>query len=225
MAEPNRDDQLQQYFDEELPAEEMDALRDELAQDAELQAKLDGLTHLRALIREAYEPGSLELPVGSDDAFAAITARLDEADEEPAQTADTTEEAAERPALRVVDGGQKDAPEASKDDAASSRGMWLGVGGLALAAAAALLIFFLRPTDGTTPTPGGDDTDPDGPVATAEPPPGSEIEQVDLGHSTGAIFQVEDEGALYAVVWISDEKPELPEDAAAFDEEREERVQ
>jgi len=220
MAEVNRDDQLQQYFDGELSADEAEALRAELERDEALQAKLDGLAHLRSLIREAYEPGSLELPLGGDDAFAAITARLDEEDDsDVAPAAEVTEEPTERPALRVVDGGQKDAPA---KPASSPRGMWLGVGGLALAAAAALLIFFLRPTDGTTPT-GGDDAD--GPIAAAEPPPGSEIEQVDLGHSTGAIFQVEDEGALYAVVWISDEKPEHPTAADATDVENEERVQ
>lgn len=217
----DRDDQLQQYFDGELPADEMEALRAELEQDDALQAKLEGLTQLRSLIREAYEPGHLELPIGSDAAFAAIAARLEEgAGEEPAAN-----EATERPGLRVVDGGREDVPAAPKTAGGTSRGMWLGIGGLTLAAAAALLIFFLRPTDGTTPTPGGDDTDPGGRVAAAEPPPGSEIEQVDLGHSTGAIFQVEDEGALYAVVWISDEKPANPTAPNAPDEEHEERVQ
>jgi hypothetical protein len=101
--------------------------------------------------------------------------------------------------LRVVEGGKKDAaPPAAP---ASRAPVWLGLAAIGLAAAAALYLFVLRPSD-TAPTEG-----PETPLAAA-PPPGSEIEAVDFGHSTGAIFQVEDQGAAYAVVWISDEKPE-----------------
>ncbi len=46
------------------------------------------------------------------------------------------------------------------------------------------------------------------------PPPGTEVEQVDFGYSTGAVFSVEgSEGERYAVVWISDEKPTLDQDS------------
>jgi len=185
MTEPNRDDQLQQYFDDELSSDEAEALRLEIESDQELQARLDGLSHLRGLIREALAPEHLEVP--ADDAlFAAIEAQLGEP---------------EAPALRVVDGGKKHTP-AAPQPAPSRAPVWIGTAGLVLAAAAALWFFVLRPTDpGTVPD------SPTAPVVALAPAPGSEIEQIDLGHSTGAIFQVEDEGAQYAVVWIGDEKP------------------
>jgi len=198
MTEPNRDHQLQEYFDGELSLEDAEALRLEIEADEELQAKLEGLSHLRVLIRGALAPEHLEIPSG-DAMFSAIEAQLGEPEAE--ESADADVQAA--PALRVVDGGKssKTEPETKPD---AKPPVWIGVVGLTLAAAAALWFFVLRPGD-TGTVPGGDD--PTGPIAALQPPPGSEIEQIDLGHSTGAIFQVEDEGARYAVVWIGDEKP------------------
>ncbi len=214
MAEPNRDNQLQEYFDGELSPEEAEALRVELASDEELRAKLEGLEHLRVLIRSVLAPEHLSVP-SNDVTFAAIEARL----EEPA-AADEGE--APRPALRVVDGGKADDSEADAPEpprqAPAGASVWFGVAGLALAAAAALWFFVLRPGD--VDDPGVPDAPR--PMAALAPPPGSEIEQIDLGHSTGAIFQIEDEGARYAVVWIGDEKPP---DLVANPNPDEERIQ
>ena len=196
MSEPNLDDQLQQYFDGELPPEEADALRDQIDSDEELQAKLEGLNQLRTLLRAALAPEHLETPDG-DALFAAIEGALDDDEDEQEPAPET----APRPEFRVLDGGKPAEVPATPVEPPSRSPIWLGVGGLALAAAAALLFIVLRPTD----PPAGTDGDPT-PLA-ALPPPGSEIEEIDFGHSTGAIFQVEDEGAQYAVVWISDEKP------------------
>ncbi len=190
MTEPNLDETLQRYFDGDLPPAEADALRARLDGDAELRAKLAGLEQLRTLLRAALAPEHVEAP-DAEAMFAKIQASITEA---PAAAA------ASPPGLRVLPGGKQD--EASAPAAPASRvPVWLGLAAIGLAAAAALYLFVLRPSE-TATTEG-----PVTPIAAA-PPPGSEIEAVDFGHSTGAIFQVEDQGAAYAVVWISDEKPE-----------------
>ncbi|MCB9594945.1 MAG: hypothetical protein H6719_19640 [Sandaracinaceae bacterium] len=210
MTEPNLDETLQLYFDGELPPEEADALRVRIESEPELQAKLDGLAHLRTMLQAVLAPERLAAP-DADAMFAAIEGSLaagDEAEPEAEEEPEVLSPVA--PGLRVVAGGKKDAGA----EPAPSRGpLWLGVGAVVLAAAAAFWFFVIRP--GQTETP---DTNPD-PIAAA-PPPGSEIEQIDFGHSTGAIFQVEDEGAQYAVVWISDEKPDDFAEPAAPEPDR-----
>ena len=213
----SRDDQLlSQYFDGELPAEEAAALRAELAEDATLRAKLEGLEHLSMLLRTGAEAAADEL---DDEAlFARITARAAEVadDDDPMFPAEVLEDEpiapvveAPRPGLRVVPGGK--VPKVAEREVPAKvvpprrTGLWV-IGGTALAAAAAVLFFVLRgnPFAGDSTGAGNDD------IATlAAPPPGSEVEEVDFGYSTGAIFSVEgQEGEHYAVVWISDEKIE-----------------
>lgn len=203
MTEPDLDTTLQRYFDGDLPEDEAEALRLRLEEDEVLAQKLEGLSHLRFMIRESLAPEHLEAP-DADAMFAAIQGALaPEADAAPEA------EVAPTPALRVVAGGKQEAPA----DAPTRAPVWIGVGAVVFAAAAALWFFVLRPAETTG---GGEEV----PLAAA-PPPGSEIEEVDFGHSTGAIFQVEDEGAQYAVVWISDEKPAgLDEPASDEDEDR-----
>ncbi|MEZ4339211.1 MAG: hypothetical protein R3B82_21535 [Sandaracinaceae bacterium] len=215
MTEPNLDETIQRYFDGELPPDEMEAVRLRLEEDEELAQKLEGLSHLGSMLRATLAPEHVEAPDG-DAMFAAIQRALAEP-ETSAKEADDAEAAPASPGLRVLDGGKKTAPVAPAE--APSRGpIWLGVGAVVLAAAAALWFFVLRPAQ---TTPGGEGSDR---VATAEPPPGSEVEEVDFGWSTGAIFQVEDEGAQYAVVWISDEKPPELQPPANPDED-EDRIQ
>lgn len=241
----NTDDRLMQYFDGELSSEEMDVVRAELEGDEELRAKLDGLEHLRELMRTGVEEVGADLD--ADALFAAVEAKLaeeGEADddpmfpepvaEEPATGREGAEEAEARPALEVLDGGKagrESVPaEVVREEAPSRTGLWIGVAG-GLAAAAAVLFFLLRTPSGVDDTGGGGEgTDPT-PVVAA--PPGSEVEDVDFGYSTGSIFTVEDpeEDTRYAVVWISDEKIELDEPQAPDapeddrDEENEESVQ
>ncbi|MCZ7678686.1 MAG: hypothetical protein M5U28_07905 [Sandaracinaceae bacterium] len=121
-------------------------------------------------------------------------------------------EPAGRPALAVVQGGKRSEGKRSEPVAQPpkrSNVVWIGITAT-LAVAAAVLLVVLRPWSGTGET--------DVPLAAA-PPPGSEVVEVDFGYSTGAIFSVEgQEGEHYAVVWISDEKPEV-------EDETEERVQ
>lgn len=208
----SRDDQLlSQYFDGELPAEEAAALRAQLAEDANLRAKLEGLEHLSTLLRTGAEAAADGLD--DEDLFARITARAAEAevDDDPMFPSEVPEDEplapmveAPRPGLRVVPGGKATDREIPAQVVPPRRtGLWV-IAGTALAAAAALLFFVFRgPFTGDSTGTGGDD------IAFATPPPGSEVEEVDFGYSTGAIFSVEGrEGEHYAVVWISDEKIE-----------------
>ena len=207
MTEPNLDDTLQRHFDGDLSPEEAEVFRVELEADADLRARLEGLERLRTLLRAAFAPEHVEVP-DADAAFAAIERALSEP---PAAIEPAAEVARPRPALRAIAGG---APKAA---APSSRtGLWISVATVGLAAAAAMAFVVRRDPVGPSR--------PD-PIAAASPPPGSEIEQIDFGHSTGAIFQVEDQGAQYAVVWISDEKPEDPHDPSIDRDEGRDRLQ
>jgi len=211
MTAPDREQTLQRYFDGELPPAEADALRARLESDPELSAKLAGLEHLRALLRAALAPEVVGADVDASEVFEVIEARIAAAND-AVDDAEPLAPPPERPALRVVEGeGSAPAP------AAAPRGRILyGILGGALAAAAAAFLVFAIPR-GTHPEP----SQP--PVAENTPAPGSEIEDVDFGYSTGAIFQVEgQEGTQYAVVWISDEKVEY---TVPVPDEREERVQ
>lgn len=199
MAGARSDDRLQQYFDGELAGAEAEALRREIEADESLRAKLEGLAQLRTLLVAGAEAQGDE--VDSESLWAGIESRLAtaaEADDDPMLPRDEVDEAEPaRPALGVIPGGK--ATEATKP---RTNVVWIGLA-TTLAIAAAVLLVVLRPFDFGA----GDDTDGGGPVADA-PRPGSEVEEVDFGYSTGAIFSVEgQEGERYAVVWISDEKP------------------
>lgn len=183
MPAVNAEDRLQKYFDGELSGDEAEAVRRELEADADLRAKLDGLAHLRDMVR--VHARAEEADVDSEAMWKAIEARMGEdiVDDEPMFP---TAVRPERPALEAVKGGQKAEPKRAR--------VWLGIVGTITAAAAAVLLYVQPWNTGTQ-------------IVT--PPPGSEIEEVDFGYSTGAVFSVEgQEGARYAVVWISDEKPE-----------------
>jgi hypothetical protein len=227
MTAPNREDRLQQYFDGELTGEAAEVVRREL--DDEQRAELEGLEHLRTLLRAGAEEASADLD--ADALFASIEARLDEddredADDDPLFPRPVADEPAEarpaRPQLAVVAGGKADAPAPAEPPGAdgSHTGLWIGAVATGLAAAAALILWMTRPADdvGSVEDPGAT-PDPGATVAEAAPPPGSEVEEVDFGYSTGAVFSVEgNEGEQYAVVWISDEK-------VPVDDEPEERIQ
>lgn len=210
MTAPNRDDRLQQYFDGELPPAEARELEQLLESDDALRAKLDGLSHLHELMTASAD--ALGAEVDSDALFARIQAGVDEGAEDDEPMFPGAAEPAAEPArapLRVVEGGKKETPAVQPADERGN-GLWIGLG--VLAAAAAVLFFVLRDA-GDPPSTASNDSGSNPPevaptaIAEAEPPPGSEIEEVDFGYSTGAIFAVEGtEGEQYAVVWISDEK-------------------
>ncbi|HJL18187.1 MAG TPA: hypothetical protein RMH99_21160 [Sandaracinaceae bacterium LLY-WYZ-13_1] len=214
MTAPNPDDRLQQYFDGELAGEDAEVLRRELETDEALRAELDGLEQLATLLRASADARAHE--VDGDALFAAIEAKLEvegEAgdDDDPLFPTEAPAEVRERrPKLSVVAGGRAEA-EAAAPPARDEKtphdgpgtGTWIGIAATAIAAAAALVFWLTRPSDRVDEP--GDRGAPT--VAEHEPPPGSEVEDVDFGYNTGAVFSVEgDEGEQYAVVWISDEK-------------------
>ena len=168
------EDLLSQYFDGELAGEEAEAVRRALEDDAKLQAKLEGLEHLHGLFDVATEARGDE--VDSDALFARIEAKLadDVADDEPMFPGAAPPEEAPRPKLAVVRGGKPDAPAKAPAERPAPRrntGLWIGIGAT-LAAAAALLLWVMRPGDTTQPT-----VDDGGGATIAEAPPhGSEIE-------------------------------------------------
>ena len=117
-----------------------------------------------------------------------------------------------------------DGPASEPATATDTSSMRVGLVLTGLAAAAAFAFFYLRP-GGTTiaphlPAPTAETAEtPSAPIAATRPPapappqpapqpaPGSEVEEVDFGESTGAVFELESpQGARYAVVWISDEQ-------------------
>ena len=218
---PLSENRLQQYFDGELPEAEADAVREAVADDAELRAKLDGLEHLAGILRRGAELRAED--VDSSALFARIEAAIE--DEAGAEDGDpmfvlrvpeSPEASAPTTALRVVSGGSvlhdarvvplrraagKRERPAKRAEPNQNLGVWM-IGGALAAAAAVLLAVLANPNEVTEPTP-------DPAMIAVAPPPGSEVEEVDFGYSTGAIFSVEgQEGERYAVIWISDEKIE-----------------
>ncbi|MGF1469102.1 MAG: anti-sigma factor family protein [Sandaracinaceae bacterium] len=186
MESKQRDERLMQHYDGELSPSEAAAFDRELAEDAELRARREGLRGLTSLVREGASAMAADLD--SDALFAAVQASLEAPDAEAPDAG---------PPLRVGDGGAEDAPSRPRRTP-----LYVVGAGLALAAAA-LLALLLR-----DPAPPPQSTPPE--VAAA----GSEVLDADFGSSTGTIFSVEgQDGARYAVVWISDE--ELPEEGGA----------
>lgn len=194
------EDRLQQYFDGELTGEAAEAVRQELEESSEVRAKLEGLSHLRTMLIAAAEERGDE--VDSEALFAGIAAKLAEGELAEGELTDDdpmlpAAPATPRPALGVIPGGKKTEPAPKPARKRVSNVVWIGS---ALAVAAAVLLFVMRPD-------GADPNVPDVPIAAA-PPPGSEVVDVDFGYSTGAVFSVEgQQGQQYAVVWISDEAP------------------
>jgi hypothetical protein len=200
MTGARSDDRLQQYFDGELTGADAGTLERELEESTELRAKLEGLAHLRTLLVAATEEQGDELD--SESMWSTIEARLGTAaaDDDPMFPAEPDPEPVRRP-LDVIPGGAKAKP-AERQPKARSNVVWIGFA-TTLAIAAAVLLAVMRPFH-----LGGHEGKGE-PIAEA-PPPGSEVEEVDFGYSTGAVFSVEGrEGERYAVVWISDEKPTL----------------
>jgi hypothetical protein len=210
------EDRLQQYFDGELTGEAAEAVRKELEDSAEVRAKLEGLAHLRMLLARGAEDRGDE--IDSEALFAGITAKLaapasesdgDDADPMLGKDEALDEEEARpaakpaRPQLGVIPGGapKSEAPPVTLQKK-SNNVVWIATAAV-LAMAAAVLLVVLQPFGG------GEGNLPETPLAAA-PPPGSEVVEVDYGYSTGAIFSVEgQEGERIAVVWISDDKPEV----------------
>jgi hypothetical protein len=195
-----QDEKISQYFDGELPEDEASEVRALLERDVASKQKLEGLAHLRGLIRLAAE--DMAADVDSDELFSQITSGVERDQKEGGR------------GLTAIEGGKR------------IRG---GVEGwriavpitVGLAAAAAILFVIWAQGEGRE-----DYTDRRGlgheqegiveihhdesSFLLVEAPQGTEVEEVDFGDNTGTVFAVEGEaGEPIAVVWIDD----VPEEA------------
>jgi len=200
MTAPLEDDKLQQYFDGELPEEEMSEVRAMLDESKDAQLRLDALGRLRELVNIAADVDAEE--IDSEGMFANVQIGM--------RTGQS---------MRVIHGGR--AKKRFPPDGAEVWKIALPV--VAVAIAAAVLFSIIGPgenqddgnvADGddrveeTTPEVVIDD-DHSEPLVHVEPPHGTEVVEVDFGDNTGTVFAVEGEaGEPIAVVWISDEPAE-----------------
>ncbi len=179
---------LHRYFDGELESEETAEVRRLLSARADLRMDLERMGEIRSLLRESVEKSAAELD--SDDLFARIEARIDRDGEEPKRDV--------RPRLVAIEGGKRTRRVAA---------VVLG----AVAIAAAVLLFVIRPTessgvlDDSIAVHSGDASES---VATVETVFQTEVIEVDFGDNSGAIFAIEGEhGERHAVVWLADVQP------------------
>ncbi len=202
MTAPLADDKLQQYFDGELPEEEMSEVRAILEESDEAQARLDALSRLHDLVNLAAETDAEGLD--GDAMFENISVGM--------KTGQS---------MRLIQGGKA---ESRKPPRAAEAWKFV-VPAVAVAIAAAVLLAIIGPGQGGQA--GQDDEiaeeqdteveeesptvvieeEHSEPMVHVEPPHGTEVVEVDFGDNTGTVFAVEGEvGEPIAVVWISDEE-------------------
>jgi len=197
------EEKLHRYFDGDLPESEADEVRQALEQSEEDRARLEQLERLRGLIAMAAEESASD--VESDSLFDRIRAGIDD-----------RKAAGYHEPFRVVE-GEKRAEPAPRRHGVETWRVW-GPAAAVAAVAAAVLLFFWSGQDPQQATTAATDVEPEqgtapaeveieeSPVATIEPPQGSEVEEVDFGDNTGTVFAVQgDAGEPIAVVWINDE--------------------
>ncbi len=228
-----QDRELHQLFDGELSKDEADALRARARArgGSSARLKLEGLGEVRALVRAALEEeaGAIDAEAawasvaarieGADErassspspkpALRVIEGGLSERDEREASTTSATRESAPAELLgRATEAPARDEDARTRERQVRTRRTFMViVAGIAAIAAAAIAMFDRDP--GSTHTP------PSTQLATAVTPPDeaddelqhTEVVAVDFGSNVGAVFSVEgEEGARYAVVWLSDDE-------------------
>ncbi len=195
MATQLDDDMLQRFYDGELTPVEARAVRSQIDHDPEAQRRLAQLGHLSDMLHQAAQ----DMGMGLDSAalFDGIEAGLKR---------DTDMGVGAR--LRVI----------SSEWMEHKRGSLISLGAAVGIAAAALLAAIVPTAEDTTgvarsaPRPREERQQR---LAVAAPAVGTEvhgsqIENVDFGHNTGTVFEIESEGVRTAVVWIADEEEDLP---------------
>lgn len=192
------DETISQYFDGELPEDEASEVRAILQSDAGAKQKLDGLTHLRDLIRLAAEDMSEDVDGAS--LFAGIQAGIAE-DEKQGNRG-----------LTSIDGGGGKTGARPRGVESWKVSIPIAVG---LAAAAAILFVIWADNQGPDEVYTAERGltveihDDETTMLMVEAPHGTEVEEVDFGDNTGTVFAVEgDAGEPIAVVWIDDEPEE-----------------
>lgn len=191
---PIDDDTLQRFYDGDLTPLEEHRVQAQIESDPSAQERLARLGQLTEVLRVGAD--QLAAEVDSAALFARIEARLGE-----------QEQVGFGARLRLVAAEWLEHRRAALVPLAT-----------ASAVAAATLLLVLRPSDQRGLDPGASEGDR-APELAAEPstaeltaapatpiPPGSHVENVDFGSSTGTVFELEDRGAPIAVVWITDDE-------------------
>jgi len=184
---PIDDDTLQRFYDGDLSPLEEHSVQARIEADPDAQRRLAQLGRLTDLMRSAAEELGESVP--SDALFAAIEARLD-----------APEQAGFGARLRVITSEWMEHKRAVVIPLVAAG-----------AVAAASLLAVLRPG-----APAANDPAVGGTMQALQdvsvrdqvgvPPPGSTVEEVDFGSSTGTVFEIENQGAAVAVVWITDDE-------------------
>jgi hypothetical protein len=198
MTAPLADDKLQQYFDGELPEEEMSEVRAILEESDEAQARLDALSRLHEFVNLAADADAEGLD--GDAMFETISVGM--------KTGQS---------LYLIKGGEV---ESRKPPKAAEPWRFV-VPAVAVAIAAAVLFAIIGPGQGNDDDNVAEEQTEEveegptviieeehsEPMVHVEPPHGTEVVEVDFGDNTGTVFAVEGEvGEPIAVVWISDEE-------------------
>lgn len=173
--------------------------------EAEVEAQLRQDPHASAVVATVFEMGELVREVaearardaGADDIASWVMARIEQ------------EKAGNVVVLRPASSGEP-APTRVVS-------IWpMAVGGLAAAAAVALLVWRFAGVDLVQPAPGqavAPSTNPELVVASAplpavdyDPEPGVSVDVVDFGARTGTIFYVPSDTGTTTVVWLTDDE-------------------
>jgi hypothetical protein len=216
MTEPKtqtgpNDKELHRYADGDLSPAELSTLMQQAALDPSVAARIGGVLEVGDLVREISAKASADFD--ADAMFARIEADLTTSSAEiSTESLDTGSlGVSKRPALRVIDGGGQKVPAASvPSDVGRRRILGAVIGGLAVAAAAAIALSqwgndAVEVADGDDIVAPAPDTTPEvDDIAVAEHQR-TEVLEVDFGTNVGTIFAVEgSEGHRYAVVWLDD---------------------
>ncbi len=199
---PVTDQDLMLYVDGELDAQRVADVEAELARSPRARELVASIQHAGALVRaHADERASA---AGADGIADLVMSRID----------------AETAANVVPLPDRSHSPRSAGVRQPSSRsGLWYAVGGLAAAAAAALVVWRLVGADLTPqalnpPHPSVEPPSPAGPevasarsaVPDADQEPSVSVDAVDFGARTGTIFYVPADKGTTTIVWLSDEE-------------------
>lgn len=191
---PVTDLELMLYVDGELDESRRAAVEEELRNNQRARDLVASLGKSGALIREHAEQRAIDAK--ADLIVANVMARL-----------------RSEPAGNVI-------PMRAASPLGQARGLWYAVGGLAAAAAAALVIWKVAgpglapqtsihsPAPSTALVPLGTEVaSAHSPAPDVDPEPTVSVDAVDFGARTGTIFYVPaDKGTTTTIVWLSDDE-------------------
>jgi anti-sigma factor RsiW len=180
--------ELMMFADGELDGEREAFVADHVRDDARARAVVGTVLEIGSLVREDADLRAKE--AGADDIASLVMARIEREKVVPLRAA----------GRRAVGIGP------------------VAIGGLALAAAVALLVWRVAGVDWAQPVPTGrvavgPSANPElvvasapAPAADYDPEPGVSVDAVDFGARTGTIFYVPSDTGTTTVVWLTDDE-------------------